>query len=91
VGTKAHGSAPSPWELSELLISEDLVGVPEVPVDLPLISSGLLASFDLMRLIVRIEERYGISVAAADLLPENFETCERITAMLERKAGGGRP
>ncbi|MEO3787212.1 hypothetical protein ABGB12_28130 [Actinocorallia sp. B10E7] len=76
--------------MSELLIVEDLVGVPEVPVDLPLVSSGLLASFDLVRLIVCIEERYGIVVGAVDLRPENFETCERISVMLKRKAGGGR-
>jgi acyl carrier protein len=65
------------------LATTDLAGL--TPVD-SLISSGLLDSIGLLRLVLFLEERFGVKVADGDLVPENFETIERIASYVESRA-----
>jgi acyl carrier protein len=77
-------NAPEAEEIAAVLVEERLVDLPELTVDQPLVSSGLLDSIDLIRLIGTLEERYDARVDDHDLRPENFETCRSISGMLAR-------
>jgi acyl carrier protein len=50
-----------------------------------LLESGILDSLSLLRLVVYLEERFGITVGDADLLPENFASVEAICAYLRAR------
>jgi acyl carrier protein len=50
-----------------------------------LLESGILDSLSLLRLVVYLEERFGIMVGDADLLPENFASVEAICAYLRAR------
>jgi len=53
----------------------------------PLVERGVLDSMGVLRLILFLEERFGIRVADQELVPENFGTLERIGALVARKKG----
>lgn len=66
--------------LAELLA--ELYG--EVPAtDAPL----ELDSFTLVELLESLERTLGVVITPADLTPENFETIDAITQLIERKRG----
>jgi acyl carrier protein len=80
-------NAPEAEEIAAVLVEERLVDLPELSVDQPLVSSGLLDSIDLIRLIGKLEELYDARVGDDDLRTENFETCRSISGMLARPGG----
>jgi acyl carrier protein len=45
---------------------------------------GMLDSFDLTMLVSALEERFGISVEGADILPENFRSVDAILSLLAK-------
>ena len=47
--------------------------------------SGVLDSLGTLRLVVFIEETYGIQVADGELIPENFDTVERLAKYIQTK------
>jgi len=49
---------------------------------------GVLDSTDILRLVVFVEERYGIEIGDDDLVPENFETIASVAALVRAKRGG---
>ena len=51
----------------------------------PLLESGILDSLTLLRLVVFLEERFGITMGDADLLPENFASVNTICAYLRAR------
>lgn len=48
------------------------------------IKEGMLDSFDVVNLVVELEEEYGISVDGLDILPENFSSVEKIEALIRK-------
>jgi acyl carrier protein len=56
--------------------------------DTSLVDSGILDSLNLLRLVVFIEDRFGISMGEADLLPENFDSVNTICAFLSAHEPG---
>jgi acyl carrier protein len=56
--------------------------------DASLMDSGILDSLSLLRLVVFLEERFGITVGDADLLPDNFATVDAICAYLRAREPG---
>jgi acyl carrier protein len=50
--------------------------------DTSLLDSGILDSLNLLRLVVFIEDRFGITMGDTDLLPENFGSVNTICAFL---------
>jgi acyl carrier protein len=61
----------------------------------PLLETGILDSLNLLRLVVFVQERFGIMVNDTDLIPENFDCVDAICAYLrsqdkvkEGQAGG---
>jgi acyl carrier protein len=72
-------------------VSQELVPDPALlPLadETPLLDSGILDSLGLLRLVVFLEERFGITMDDADLLPENFATVNSICAYLRAREPG---
>ena len=72
-------------------ISRELVPDPALlPLanDTSLLDSGILDSLGLLRLVVFLEERFGITMDDADLLPENFASVNSICAYLRDREPG---
>jgi acyl carrier protein len=51
--------------------------------DEPLLANGILDSLGIIRLAAFIEETFSIGVPDDALLPENFSTLRRVTALVE--------
>ena len=69
-------------------ISRELVPDPALlPLanETSLLDSGILDSLSLLRLVVFLEERFGITMDDADLLPENFASVNAICAYLRAR------
>ncbi len=72
-------------------ISRELVPDPALlPLgnDTPLLDSGILDSLGLLRIVVFVEERFGITMGDADLMPENFASVNAICAYLRTREPG---
>jgi acyl carrier protein len=72
-------------------ISQELVPDPALlPLadETPLLDSGILDSLGLLRLVVYLEERFGITMDDADLLPENFASVNSICTYLRAREPG---
>ena len=72
-------------------VSKELVPDPALlPLadETPLLDSGILDSLGLLRLVVFLEERFGITMDDADLLPEHFTSVNSICAYLRAREPG---
>jgi len=72
-------------------VSQELIPDPALlPLadETPLLDSGILDSLGLLRLVVFLEEQFGITMDDADLLPENFATVNSICAYLRAREPG---
>lgn len=52
-------------------------------LDRDLLASGILDSFDIVNLVVALEEALGISIDVEMVSPENFQTAGSIIRMIE--------
>jgi acyl carrier protein len=72
-------------------ISREIVSDPAIlPLSdgTSLLEEGILDSLSLLRLVVFLEERFGITVGEADLLPENFASVTTICDYLRSQESG---
>lgn len=46
------------------------------------IENGMLDSFDILQLVVSLDNEFGISIEGMDILPENFSSVESISQLL---------
>ena len=51
-----------------------------------LVDGGILASFDIVMLITRIEEEFDVVIPAKDIVPEHFNSAEALYALITRIA-----
>ena len=56
-----------------------------IEMDEPLVSTGVIDSLAMLRLITFLEQEMSVTIADGDVLPENFETLRRIVGFVERK------
>ena len=49
-----------------------------------LVDGGVLASFDIVMLITRIEEEFGVVIPAKDIVPANFNSAKALFALIAR-------
>lgn len=49
-----------------------------------LIDDHVLDSFDILSIISTLNDAYGISIPAAEIVPENFNSAATLLAMVER-------
>jgi acyl carrier protein len=54
----------------------------------PLLETGILDSLSLLRLVLFVQERFGIAVDDVDLVPEHFASVDTICAYLRSRVGG---
>jgi acyl carrier protein len=54
-----------------------------------LLETGILDSLSLLRLVVFIQEQFGILVDDVDLIPENFDSVDAVCAYLRSREGAG--
>jgi 2-hydroxymuconate-semialdehyde hydrolase len=54
----------------------------------PLLETGILDSLSLLRLVMFIQEQFGIAVDDLDLVPAHFASVDTICAYLRSGAGG---
>ena len=59
-----------------------------VTEDVSFQKSGILDSTGFLGLITFVEEKFGISVADDEVVPENFDSLKKISAYVERKMNG---
>jgi acyl carrier protein len=70
-------------------ISDELLrgdGEVSLEPDSSLISTGILDSLALLKLLLFIEERFQVKVEDGEVNPSNFETINRIKAFVESKS-----
>lgn len=71
-------------------IQEEFVrGRRELNVDDDLLSSGVLNSLGILKLVSFIEERFDIRVPDEDIVFENFQSIDCLSAYLENHKSGG--
>lgn len=77
-------------ELQDFIVSEITPGrgIESVGVEEDLLQRGIVDSLGVRILTAFLEERYGVSVGAEDLVPANFQTVACIQALVERKRSG---
>ena len=46
------------------------------------IEEGMLDSFDIVQLVVSLDNEYGISIDGTDILPENFSSVKNISELI---------
>lgn len=49
-----------------------------------LITSGILTSFDIVMLISLLNEKFNVNITVMDLVPENFESVEKIEELINK-------
>ena len=52
--------------------------------DVNFIEQGMLDSFDIVTLVSEIEEKCGIAISGADILPENFASVDAIVELINK-------
>ena len=75
-------------EIIQNFIREELLrGDSQVSLepDASLISTGILDSLALLKLLIFIEEQFSLKVKDGEVNPRNFETVNRITVFIETK------
>ena len=75
-------------QVAETLQRERGIDITPEP-GMSLVDSGMLDSLSIITFVGRLESAFGISVSMADMTLENFDTIERITAMVKAKQLAG--
>jgi acyl carrier protein len=83
--------APREEELHEFIVTElaSGQGAGAIDADEDLIRRGIVDSLGVQQLVEFCQSRYGIRVADADLVPENFQTLRQLADYVERKQAEG--
>jgi acyl carrier protein len=56
--------------------------------DTSFMATGLVDSTGVLELVAHVEGKYGVSVADADMIPDNLDSVANIAAFVVRKQGG---
>lgn len=73
--------------IERFIVDEIMLGDSNTKIDPneSLISSGVLDSLALLRLIAFLEEQMGVTVDDFEVIPENFELINEIKSFIEKK------
>lgn len=80
-------SASVKSEIHAFIVENFLFGdASQLPADeISLIETDLVDSTGILEMVLFLEERFAISVADAEIVPDNFDTVARLVAFVERK------
>ena len=67
--------------LKEVKPTKELEGIND------LIEGGFIDSFELMSLVANLTDKFGIDITIDELVPENFNSVDAISEMVERLKG----
>jgi acyl carrier protein len=70
--------------LAELAPRRD---VTSIEVDDDLLAAGIVDSLGVEMLITFLEERFGVTIAAEEVVPDNFRTPRTVAAFVQQKGG----
>ena len=69
-------------ELMEIL--EDICPEVDFEKEQALVDDQILSSFEILSIISEISETYGITLTPAEIIPENFNSAQRLWDMIGR-------
>jgi acyl carrier protein len=74
-------------DIEKFLLTETAVdlGRESLNPDEDLLEQGIIDSLGLMKLVVFLEKTYAIEVNDEDMVPENFQTLNTITKLVEER------
>jgi acyl carrier protein len=74
-------------EIKDFVISNFLYGQdgPTLTSDQSFLENGIIDSTGVLELVAFLEQRFGISVADRELLPENLDSLQNVSAYVARK------
>ena len=74
-------------EIKNFVVTNFLFGQPgsDLANDQSFLESGVIDSTGVLELVAFLEERWGISVADRELLPENLDSVQNVTGFVSRK------
>jgi acyl carrier protein len=74
-------------DLEKVLLTEIVVDVDKKSLapDEDLLEQGIIDSLGIMKLILFMEETYGIAIADEEIVPENFQTINMMVRFVEQK------
>ena len=70
--------------LENLLFTDD---ASQLPDDASLLDRGIIDSTGVLEIVLFLEEQFGIKVKDSDMLPENFDTVDRMAQFVVRLSG----
>ena len=71
--------------MEELLkVLEDVTDEVDFTKEEHLIDDGLLTSFDILQIISALDDAYGISIPASEIVPKNFNSAKAMLALVNR-------
>lgn len=72
-------------EIERFILEELLSGTREtLDPEEPLVSTGVIDSLGMLRLITFLEERFGLKIGDGDVGDDNFGTLRRLVAFVDR-------
>lgn len=76
-------------DVREFILREFLPGEnpDDLTDDLPLISAGILDSIATLKLVMHLEERFSITLAAHEASKEHLDSIEKIVSLVRSKMG----
>lgn len=77
-------------EIRAFLVENFLFGDESQPLDggMSLIENDIIDSTGILELVAFLEERFGVTVLDADIVPANLDSIDRIAAYVERRRAG---
>jgi acyl carrier protein len=75
--------------IKEFIISEIMheKRISSLKNDEPLLEKGIIDSVGLLHLLTFIEERFNVQIPDEEVIPENFETLNKIASFIKKKQG----
>lgn len=52
--------------------------------DKDLLDAGILTSFDIVSMMMELEDMFGIQISAKDVIPDNFRDVDSVVKLIER-------
>jgi acyl carrier protein len=74
-------------DLEKVLLTEIVVDLDKKSLapDEDLLEQGIIDSLGIMKLVLFMEETYGIAVVDEEIVPENFQTVNMMVKFIEQK------
>ena len=76
--------------LRQFIIENFLYGDERIPLkdDDSFSNKGIIDSTGVLELVAFLEAQFGVTVEDAEMVPDNFDSLDKLVAYLERKKGG---